>query len=68
MEIWKERDVYDQIFLDRLKKGMSKCCNVSLDDFFFLNKSLPARLKATTRREASRRDRTDFTKTDKEIG
>ena len=24
LEIWKERDVYDQIFLDRLKKGMSK--------------------------------------------
>jgi len=23
LEIWKERDVYDQIFLDRLKKGMS---------------------------------------------
>lgn len=24
LEIWKERDVYDQIFIDRLKKGMSK--------------------------------------------
>ena len=24
LEIWKERDVYDQIFLDRLRKGMSK--------------------------------------------
>ena len=24
LEIWKERDVYDQIFLDRLKKGMGK--------------------------------------------
>eukprot|EP00794_Sanderia_malayensis_P013519 gene13519-14930_t len=23
LEIWKERDVYDQIFLDRLRKGMS---------------------------------------------
>ena len=35
---------------------------------FFLKKSLPARLKATTRQEASRRDRTDFTKTEKDIG
>ena len=34
----------------------------------FLNKSLLARLKATTRQEASRRDRTDFTKTEKDIG
>ena len=31
LEIWKERDVYDQIFLDRLKKGMSKCAH-----FFFV--------------------------------
>ena len=36
--------------------------------FFSLNKSLPARLKATTRQEASRRDRTDFRKTEKDIG
>ena len=35
---------------------------------YFLNKSLPARLKATTRQEASRRDITDFTKTEKDIG
>ena len=35
---------------------------------FFLNKSLPARLKATTRKEASRRDGTDLTKTEKDIG
>ena len=35
---------------------------------FVLNKSLPARLKATTRQEASRKDRTDFTNTKKDIG
>ena len=35
---------------------------------FFSNKSFPARLKATTRQEASRRDRTDFTKTEKDTG
>lgn len=33
-----------------------------------LFKSFPARLKATTRQEASRRDRAGFTKTEKDIG
>ena len=35
---------------------------------FFSNKSLPARLKATNRQEASRRDKADLTKTEKDIG
>ena len=34
----------------------------------FLNELLPVRLKAITRQEASRRDRIDFTKTEKDIG
>ena len=38
-----------------------------IDTFFFLNKLLPARLKATNRQEANRRDITDFTKTEEDI-
>ena len=36
--------------------------------YIFVNKSLPARLKATTRQKASRIDTTDITKIEKDIG
>ena len=39
LEIWKERDVYDQIFLDRLKKGMCKYFDMQFYDkqlYYFL--------------------------------
>ena len=36
--------------------------------FLFLSKLLSARLKDTTRQEASRRDRADLTKTEKDFG
>ena len=57
--------------LDECGIGVPSCfdCINTIGRYaFFLNKSLPARLKATTRQEASRRDRTDFTKTERDIG
>ena len=56
------KETCDAIWNVLIKEGFSLC------SIIFLNKSLPARLKATTRQEASRRDRTDFTKTEKDIG
>ena len=61
-----------------LKATQSNHCTIQSNAFlkiyecclflFFLNKSLPARLKVTSKLEASRRDRTDLTNIEKDIG